>query len=142
MPRKELPADRMKCPVRGRGLESLGLLASNRHWPFPRIKRKNFRFSHSFVFNDIGVFRCRMARFRGCDAAAGWSLPPPVHRGSNRGEGTPGYPYRNTGDGRGVRKSGAFSQQPALGFSHHKALEFSFFTSLCFQGDRQFLMVK
>ena len=38
----------------GRGFESSGLQASNRRWLVPFIKRKNFRFSESFVFNDIG----------------------------------------------------------------------------------------
>ena len=40
----------------GRGFESSGLQASNRRWLVPFIKRKNFRFSESFVFNDIADF--------------------------------------------------------------------------------------
>ena len=40
----------------GRGFESSEPSASNRRWLVPFIKRKNFRFLESFVFNDIGDF--------------------------------------------------------------------------------------
>jgi hypothetical protein len=62
--RREIPVHR--GPIRrkeprhraepGGGFESSGLPASNRRWLVPFIKRKNFRFLESFVFNDIGDF--------------------------------------------------------------------------------------
>src|SRR5690349_13500623 len=56
----EAPTARGKYRARqktGRGFQSSEPLPSNRLWIVPFIKRKNFRLSHSFVFNDIGVFR-------------------------------------------------------------------------------------
>ena len=52
--RQEIPGGRTKRP--GRGCESLEPSSSNRLWLVPFIKRKNFRFLESFVFNDIGDF--------------------------------------------------------------------------------------
>ena len=49
---KETPAEGNT----GRGFQSSELSASSRLWLVSFIKRKNFRFLKSFVFNDIGDF--------------------------------------------------------------------------------------
>ena len=83
------------------GSKVRSLQPSNRRWLFPFIKRKNFRFLESVVFNDIGDFRGKMARFRGCPAGHGPGSP-----WLNGGQGTPGT-------GKKCREGGSKSREPS-----------------------------
>src|SRR4051812_44009679 len=96
--------------IPGRGFESSGPPASNRHWQFPSIKRNNFGFFDPMVFNEIGDFRWRKGRV---SAALTWMAGhwAPVHRGSDRGQGTPGPVEKCREEGRKVG-----GLQPATGF--------------------------
>src|SRR3954470_1039323 len=122
----EAPTARGKYRARqktGRGFQSSEPLPSNRRWRFPSIKRNNFGFFDPMVFNGIGDFRWR----KGCvSAALTWMAGhwAPVHRGSDRGQGTPG-PGREM-PGGGTKSRGAFSQQPALAPSFIANTDFSF----------------
>src|SRR4051794_4487973 len=87
----EAPTARRKYPAlgqMGRGVKSWGASAINRRWRFPSIKRNNFGFFDPMVFNGIGDFRGRKGRV---SAALTWMAGhwAPVHRGSDRGQGTP-----------------------------------------------------